>query len=117
MTNPLVIRRAEFDGQTRADGWVRCKGNCELCGMAILPERPEFHHIIEATLKPDNRLENMWVVHARCHRLITKARAQPLAKVRRIGKKRIGITARKGPKIKSRGFRQHESNTKQLREL
>ena len=99
MTAPLTIPRAEFDVPTQKAAWRRCKGNCEAewCGLPIEPERPHYHHIIEAMLKPDNSLENCQVLHVRCHKIITSGRAKPLAKVRRIVNKRAGIKPKSRP--------------------
>lgn len=113
---PLLIKRAEFDVATQKAGFKRCNGFCEApwCGMKIELDRPEYHHRIEAALGGDNSLENMWVLHPRCHRLISSGRAKPLAKVKSIIQKRAGIKA-KGPKLQSRNtFAPFESNTKFL---
>ncbi len=97
--------RREFTKVTKEAAWVRCQGLCEACGQPILPQRPEYHHIIEAALDADAGLDNILVVHKKCHAILTKEQSMPrVAKVNRIRNKARGIVGRKHRWPKGRRF-------------
>ena len=85
--------RLEFSTRTMLAAWRRSLGICECgCAQPIKPDRPEYHHILEAGLGGDNGLENCQVLKPKCHRLITNGQSIPrIAKVNRIVRKAAGI--------------------------
>ncbi|MBA3752934.1 MAG: HNH endonuclease [Nitrospira sp.] len=98
--------RQEFSSKTRLAAWERSQGMCECgCGQTIKPERPEYHHRIEAGLGGGNDIENCVVLKKSCHRAITSGHSVPmLAKVKRIRMKAIGAWPKSRRPLRSRGF-------------
>lgn len=99
--------RLEFSLKTKKEGYERSNGICEHCHQPFGAEEPEYHHIREAYLKGGNGLDNLLVVHKRCHRLLTGERRPAIDKTRRLINKQRGLTGRK-QKIPSRGFQRYE---------
>ena len=100
------MSRQEFSTKTRYAAWERCQGICECgCGQKIKPERPEYHHRLEAGLGGGNDLDNCWVLKKSCHRAITSGHSVPvIAKVKRIRMKSVGAWRSASRPIRSRGF-------------
>jgi len=85
-----------------------------LCGLCQIPLRPgdniQWDHVHATTFAGPHHYTNLRPVHANCHKAKTKYDIQANAKVKRIIKKRAGITkpkkaipSRPFPKAKKRG--------------
>ena len=114
------MARQEFSVKVRKAAWARCQGKCEadFCGMAFGGESPEYHHVKEDFYDGEPTLENCLVVHYRCHKLLTKAAATGMAKVRRIETKSAGIkpTGRPMPGSRNSAWKQTMNHGWQRRE-
>lgn len=98
----------EFSKATKAAAFLRSKGRCECgCGDKIIDGHVEYDHKIEVALGGDNSLENCVVMRTKCHSRKSRERAGPLAKVRRIKERNMGLrkTARPLPGSKSSGWK------------
>ena len=91
-----TAKRREFSVAVKKAAKARAGDNCEasFCGMPFGGESPEYHHVKEDFYEGEPTLENCLVVHYRCHKLLTKAAAPAMAKVRRIEKKAAGIKSK-----------------------
>ena len=118
-----------FDKPTQRAALDRAQGLCEAFGPLYglpkgkrcnmpLTRAKEFDHLIPRSIGGDNSLRNCRVVcKTPCHAFKTAKLDTPrAAKTVRQRDKHLGISSPK-QKIRSRGFRQYESNVKQLREL
>lgn len=100
------MSRREFSKQVRRDAFLRAKGLCEgkECGARLTVGKFHYDHDIADGLGGEPTLENCMVLCVACHRTKTRTRDVPaIAKTKRIQDREIGI--RKGPQIKSAGFR------------
>ena len=88
------MSRLEFSRKTRAQGFARCQGKCEICGVRLHPGRFQFHHIVEANDGGDGSLGNMQVICSGCHAPLTKLYTQELRKSQRIADKNTGAWLR-----------------------
>ena len=118
-----------FDKPTQRAALDRAQGLCEAVGPWYgLPKghrcnfpferKKEFDHLIARSMGGDNSLRNLRVVCKPCHGFkTTKIDTPRAAKTVRQRDKHTGVSRPKQT-IKSRNtFRQHEGNTKQLRDL
>lgn len=107
MTKPISRKMAVDCILHRIPGYV----NCGICGVALRPgDNIEFDHHHAIIHDGPHEYQNLRPVHAHCHKAKTKADVQANAKVKRIIKKRAGITkpkksipSRPFPKAKKRG--------------
>ncbi len=78
------MKRDEFSPKTKDQAAQRANGVCEYCHLPFAGERPEFHHILEATYGGKATLANCLVVHKKpCHAILTAEAAGPRAKADR----------------------------------
>ena len=118
------MSRKEFTKATKKARYEHCRRvdgvpHCEYCGGTFSASNPpEYHHHKEAESGGDNSFENCRVIGAKCcHVKETGKFKTACAKADRIRDDHRGVQPRVKVKIKSRGFRQFESNVKQLEDL
>jgi 5-methylcytosine-specific restriction endonuclease McrA len=95
--------RQEFPDKTKMAAWDRCGGVCECGCLKTIYNRPEYHHILPASLGGLNDLRNCMVMRKACHDKITNGGGldgnKAVKKSIRIAEKRAGLRA------KGQGFR------------
>lgn len=103
--------RREFTKAIKRDAFLRAKGCCEAtlpdgkrCNIKLDHRTVEYDHEIPDALGGEPALSNCVVSCKQCHRTKTSTLDIPaIAKTKRIQDREMGI--RKGPQIKSAGFR------------
>ncbi|GJD65205.1 HNH endonuclease [Methylobacterium frigidaeris] len=100
----MPIARHEFDRKTQRDGFLRCGGKCEACGIRLTLGRFQYDHIIPDAQGGDSSLSNLQVLCTDCHKAKTKKDAGDTARALRREDRHFGITPPGKRKIESRGF-------------
>lgn len=84
--------RHEFTKATKREAAMRCRGNCEKCGIKLPSGGFHYDHINPDWFSGDNHLDNCQVLCIRCHKEKTSTKDQPaIAKTKRILDKERGI--------------------------
>ena len=84
--------RVEFTNPTKRDAFVRCKGNCEQCGIKLRSGEALYDHIVAEWLTRYNSLSNCQVLCVKCHKVKTSTRDVPMiAKTKRQRDREQGI--------------------------
>lgn len=82
---------------------------CGVCKIELRPEDEiQFDHVHADCFNGPHEYRNLRPVHAECHKRKTKQDVQDLAKTKRLAS---GGRKRRGPKMKSRGFRKDVKRT------
>jgi 5-methylcytosine-specific restriction enzyme A len=82
----------------------RFNGKCQECGLPISGKRWICDHRIALINGGENREKNLGPIHETCNKTKTAADVAEKSKVYKKAVKNIGISLRKGPKIRSGGF-------------
>lgn len=95
MTEEVDGTRQEFAELTKRQALRRSRGYCECgCGQELGPDR-EYDHILPCFYGGDNSLANCQVLTPACHRRKSRHEKGPMAKSRRLIKKRLGKPTKK----------------------
>lgn len=96
--------RQEFPKIVRRNVAFRAEGKCEKCHLRLKRGEGHYDHIIPDALGGEPTDDNCQLLCAPCHKIKTSTKDIPaIAKTKRIQDREMGI--RKGPQIKSAGFR------------
>jgi 5-methylcytosine-specific restriction endonuclease McrA len=84
--------RLEFGAKTKAQGFARSGGNCEICGVKLQAAKFRYDHKLPCALGGDNSLDNLVVQCLACD---TPKTADDVRRIRKADRqKRIHIGAR-----------------------
>ena len=84
--------RLEFSAKTKAQGFARSGGNCEICGVKLQAAKFRYDHKLPCALGGDNSLDNLVVQCLACD---TPKTADDVRRIRKADRqKRIHIGAR-----------------------
>lgn len=109
------MKRKRYSATQSVLFFIAHGGKCHICGGKIdaVREKWQREHIIPLALGGADDESNMAPAHVKCHREKTDSDVAAIAKAKRREARHFGAERPK-QKIKSRGFGQYKSNTKQL---
>lgn len=115
MTTPLTLhKRKRLTTRERIELFRAHNGICCICGGKIgVGEKWIDEHELALAMGGTNDWENRGPAHMKCAKVKTKDDMGKIAKAKRREARHYGAERPK-QKIKSRGFGQYKSNTKQL---
>ena len=97
------MTRVEFTRKTKAEGFARSGGNCEICTAKLMPGKFRYDHKLPCALGGDNSLANLVVQCTACDKPKT---ADDIKRIRKADRQRDYHTGAsdKPSRIQSRGF-------------
>jgi 5-methylcytosine-specific restriction endonuclease McrA len=87
------MSRTEFTRKTKAQGFERSGGKCEICGVRLMPGKFRFDHKLPCALGGDNSLENLVVQCVACDKPKTADDVRRIRKADRQKAVHIGAKA------------------------
>ncbi len=108
------MNRVEFTAKTKAQGFQRAGGKCEICGLPLQVGKFRYDHKLPCALGGDNSLENLVVQCIACDKPKTADDVRRIRKADRQHRNHIGARAPSRnpiPGSKASGFKRHMDGT------